>query len=185
MLRRFKEIYFGVLLGAAMWVVDALMHTQLGAELHASHKFWDELVQPHTTTLLFRIVFLLIATLFGWALWRANWRERELRALEDAIIAFHRQLDSPAMRIINHARMLHGRPGVMHDAEARQLASAISDDARVINELALVYMRFSEQVTAGRYLEATETLRRIKVWTNEERIHTNAGADDASRTPAI
>ncbi len=183
MLRRYKEIYFGMLLGAAMWVVDAAMHTQLGVDLHASHNYWLELVQPHATTLLFRIVFVFIATLFGWALWRANWRERELRALEDAIIAFHRQLDSPAMRILNHARMLHGRPGVMHDEAARELAASISDDARVIDELALVYMRFSEQVTAGHYLEATETLRRIEEWTSEKRTGVNAQADAASRTP--
>ncbi|MDQ3258785.1 MAG: hypothetical protein M3R15_33780 [Acidobacteriota bacterium] len=184
MFKRYKEIYFGVLLGAAMWVVDAAMHTQLGAELHASHNFWLELVQPHATTLLFRIVFVFIATLFGWALWRANWRERELRALEDAIITFHRRIDSPAMRILSHARMLHGRPGVMHDEAARELATSISDDARVIDELAQQYMRFSQQVRAGLYREATETLRRIEAWASEGRSGADGQADDAPRTPA-
>lgn len=165
MLKRYKEIIFGVLLGAAMWVVDAAMHIQLGEELHASHGLFGELFQPGATQLLFRSVFLFIAAAFGWALWRSNWRERELRALENAIIAFHRQLDSPAMRIVNHARILHARPGVMHDETARELAESISDDARVINELAIAYMRFSEQVTAGQTSEAIETLRRIEAWT--------------------
>ena len=185
MVKRYKEIFFGLLLGLAKWVVDAAMHTQLGAELHASHNFWLELIQPHAITLMFRVVFVFIATLFGWALWRANWRERELHALEDAIITFHRQLDSPAMRILNHARMLHGRPGVMHDEAARELASSISDDARVIDELAQQYMRFSQQVAAGRYLEATETLRRIEAWPGEGRIAPNAQDDAASRTPVM
>jgi len=174
--RRYKEIYFGGLLGAAMWVVDAAMHTQLGAELHASHNFWLELLQPHATTLLFRLLFLFIATLFGWALWRANWRERELRSLEAAIIAFHRRLDSPAMRILNHARMLMGRPGVIHDEAARELASSISDDARVIDELSLAYVRFSEQVMAGRHAEAVETLRRIETWTGAVASESERGA---------
>lgn len=166
MLRRYKEIFFGLLLGAGAWAVDAAMHTQLGAELHAGSSFWLELTRPHATTLLFRVVFVLIATLFGWALWQANWRERELRALEDAIITFQRRLDSPAMRILNHARMLMGRPGVVHDEAARELASSISDDARVIDELAFAYVRFSEQVMAGRHAEAIETLRRIETWTS-------------------
>lgn len=167
MLKRYKEIIYGLLLGAAMWVVDAAMHVQLSEEAHTSRGLLGELFQPGATQLLFRSVFIVIAVAFGWALWRSNWRERELRALENAVVAFHRRLDNPAMRIVNHARILHGRPGVIHDEAARELAESISDDARVINELAIAYMRFSEQVVAGRTGEAIETLRRIKVWTNE------------------
>ncbi len=168
MLRRYKEIIFGLLLGLAMWIVDAAMHAQLGAQSHAGDGgFLHELFQPGAVVLFFRAVFVFVSLGFGWALWRANWRERELRALENAIITFHRQLDSPAMRILNHARMLMGRFGVVHDDAARELAASISDDARVIDELAQQYMRFSEQVMAGRYAEAIETLRRIEAWTGE------------------
>ncbi len=174
MLKRYKEIIYGVLLGAAMWIVDAAMHVQLGEEVHASHNVFDELFQPGATQLLFRSVFLFIATAFGWALWRSNWRERELRSLENAIVAFHRRLDSPAMRIVNYSRILHGRPGVMHDETAREIAESISDDARVINELAIAYMRFSEQVVAGQTSEAIETLRRIETWTSNTRTSTAA-----------
>ncbi len=172
MLKRYKEIIFGVLLGAAMWLIDAAMHIHLGAEVQASHNLFVELFQPGATQLLFRSVFLFIAVAFGWALWRSNWRERELRALENAIVSFHRQLDSPAMRIVNHSRMLHGRPGVMHDETAREIAESISDDARVINELAIAYMRFSEQVVAGQTSEAIETLRRIETWASDTRTST-------------
>lgn len=168
MLRRYKEIVFGLLLGLAMWIVDAAMHAQLGAELHAgSNDFFHELFQPDAVVLFFRSVFVFLALAFGWALWRANWRERELRALEKAIIAFHRQLDSPAMRIVNHTRMLAGRPGVVHDEAARELAASISDDARIIDELAGQYMNFSRQVMSGRYAEAVDTLHRIEAWTKD------------------
>lgn len=166
MLKRYKEIIYGVLLGAAMWIVDASMHVQLAAEVHSSGSFLEELLHPGATQLLFRSIFLFIATAFGWTLWRSNWRERELRALENAIVAFHRQLDSPAMRIVNYSRILHGRPGVMHDETAREIAESISDDAMVINELAIAYMRFSEQVVAGQTSEAIETLRHIEAWTS-------------------
>jgi hypothetical protein len=85
--------------------------------------------------------------------------------LEDAIIAFHRQLDSPAMRIVSHIRMLQGRPGVTHDEVTMSITEAIGDDARIIDELAKQYLRFSEQVIAGRTREAIETLRAIEAWT--------------------
>ena len=168
MMRRYKEIIFGLLLGFAMWVVDAAMHVQLGADVHSRGSFFDELLRPGATQLVFRSVFLLIATLFGWSLWRSNWRERELRALENAIIAFHRQLDSPAMRIVNHMRMLQGHPAITRDEVARSVVEAIGEDARAIDQLAQQYIRFSEQVMAGRTSEAIETLRAIEAWSGSK-----------------
>ena len=164
-LRRYKEILYGFGLGLAMWAVDAAMHARLGAQVDSSG-FVNELLRPGSTQLLFRAFYVAIATALGWALWRSNWHERELRALEDAIIAFHRQLDSPAMRIVSHIRMLQGRPGVTRDEIAMSVAEAIGDDARIIDELARQYLRFSEQVMAGRTRDAIETLRSIEAWTS-------------------
>ena len=164
-LRRYKEIIYGLGLGLAMWVMDAAMHARLGAQIDSSG-FINELLRPGPTQLVFRGSYIVIATALGWALWRSNWHERELRALEDAIIAFHRQLDSPAMRIVSHIRMLQGRPGVTRDDVAMGIAEAIGDDARIIDELAKQYLRFSEQVMAGRTSEAIETLRSIEAWTS-------------------
>jgi hypothetical protein len=180
MLRRYKEIIGGFGLGLTMWFVDALMHVQIGADVHASESFAGELLQPGFTQLIFRSAFLCIGTCFGWALWRANWRERELRALEDAVVAFHRQLDSPAMRIVNHVRMLQGRAGVTRDEVAREVVEAIGEDARSIDALAQQYMRFSEQVMAGRTHEAIETLRAIEAWTGNHPQATAASIPPAS-----
>lgn len=105
----------------------------------------------------------------GWSLWRSNWRERELRALESAIIAFHRQLDSPAMRILSHVRMLQGRSGITRDEFAKGVIEAIGEDARTIDGLAQQYMQFSEQAIAGRTSEAIETLYSIEAWANNRR----------------
>ncbi len=168
MIRRYKEIIFGIILGIAMWIVDAAMHVQLATEDHTSGSFIEELLQPGATQLIFRSVFLFIAVAFGWALWHSNWRERELRALEDAIVAFHRQLDSPTMRIVSHIRMLQGRPGVTRDEVAASVAEAIGDDARIIDHLSQQYLHFSEQVLAGRTVEAVETLRAIEDWTKRQ-----------------
>ena len=164
-LRRYKEIIYGLGLGLAMWVLDAAMHARLGAAIDSSG-FVNELLRPGPTQIIFRASFIIIATGLGWALWRSNWHERELRALEDAIVAFHRQLDSPAMRIVSNIRMLQGRPGVACDEVARSIAETIGGDARIIDELAKQYLSFSEQVMAGRTSDAIETLRSIEAWTS-------------------
>ncbi len=168
MLKRYKEIIYGVLLGFAMWVVDAVMHAQLAADGHGPGSVVGELLRPGATELTFRVLFLVIATAFGWALWRANWRERELQALERVVVAFHRRLDGPAMRLVSHARMLQGRAGVARDEVAAELAASIGEDARIIDELAREYLRFSEQVRAGSIVEAVETLRRTEVWARDK-----------------
>lgn len=169
MLKRYKEIIYGLMIGLAMWVVDAAMHAQLGADVHSSGSFVDELFRPGATQLVFRSVFLFVGVAFGWALWRSNWRERELRALEDAVVAFHRKLDSPAMRIVSHIRMLQGRPGVMRDDVAASVVESISEDAHLIDGLAQQYLHFSEQVLQGRTVEAVQTLRAIEAWADEQR----------------
>jgi hypothetical protein len=94
-------------------------------------------------------------------LWRSNWRERELRALEDAIIAFNCQLGIPAVRILSHIRMLRGCSDVTRDEVAMSLAQAINDDAHTVEHLAQQYTCFSEHVMAGRTSEAIETMRSI------------------------
>ena len=166
MFRRYKEIGYGLLVGLTMWVVDAAMHAQLGEEIHSSGSFLHELLSPGATQFIFRAVFLIIAVAFGWALWRSNWRERELRALEDAIIGFHRRLDSPAMRIVSHVRMLQGRSGgaARWSELERSVLEAIGDDARTIDQLAQQYIKFSELVMAGRTGDAITALRAIETW---------------------
>lgn len=162
-IKRYKEIIFGILLGMTMWVVDAAMHTQLGSEIH-SQGFVAELIHAGPTQLIFRGFYLVIATAFGWFLWRSNWRERELRALEDAIIAFHRQLDSSAVRILSQSKILQGYQCVALDEAVMRTAQSIREDARLIDELARQYLRFSEHITAGKTSEAIETLHSIESW---------------------
>lgn len=160
MFKRYKEILFGVLLGVAMWLVDAAMHATLGAEIH-SEGFFAELLAPHLTTLLFRSVYFILAVAFGVFLWRMNWRERRFRALEKAVINFQHQLDAPALRILTSIRQLQNRNAVRLDEIAAELAENINADAGLIDELAKKHLRFSEQVRAGQTDEAVETLQSI------------------------
>lgn len=164
----YKEILFGFALGAAMWLIDAVMHVELGAEVHAE-SLWTEIFAPHPTALIFRGFYLVIALAFGIFLWRTNWRERQLRALEQAVVAFQRQLDAPALRILGAVRGLQNRNSVRLDEIAGQLTSEISTDAGLIDELAKKYLEFSRLVQEGDTARAIETLNSIEAWLAERK----------------
>ena len=165
----YKEIWFGVGLGATMWLVDAVMHVELGADVHAE-SLWAEIFAPHPTALIFRFFYLVIAVAFGVFLWRTNWRERQLRALEQAVVAFQRQLDAPALRILGAVRGLQNRNSIRLDDTAERLAAEINMDAGLIDELAKKYFEFSRLVQAGDTAQAIETLNSIESWLAERKI---------------
>ena len=159
--KSYKEIWFGVGLGAVAWLVDAVMHVELGADIHAE-SLWAEIFAPHPTALIFRVFYLVIAVAFGVFLWRTNWRERQLRALEQAVIAFQRQLDAPALRILSAVRDLQNRNSIRLDDTAERLAAEINMDAGLIDELAKKYLEFSRFVQTGETARAIETLNSIE-----------------------
>ncbi|MGI8787727.1 MAG: hypothetical protein ACR2HG_08215 [Pyrinomonadaceae bacterium] len=168
-LKCYKEIWFGFGLGLFAWLVDAVMHVELGAEVHAE-SLSREIFAPHPTTLIFRFLYLVVAVAFGVFLWRANWRERQLRALEQAVIAFQRQLDAPALRLLGSVGQLQNRNSVRLDETAGRLAAEITTDANLIDELAKKYLEFSRLVQVGETARAIETLNSIESWLNERKI---------------
>lgn len=167
--KSFKEIWFGFGLGIAAWLVDAVMHVELGADVHAGG-LWSEIFAPHPTALVFRGFYLVIAVAFGVFLWRTNWRERQLRALEQAVIAFQRQLDAPALRILATIRTLQNRNSVRLDNTAKDLMADINVDAVLIDELAKKYFEFGRLVQEGQTARAIETLQSIESWLMERKI---------------
>lgn len=165
----YKEIWFGIGLGVIAWIVDAVMHVELGAEVHAG-TLWAEIFAPHPTALIFRVFYFVVAVAFGAFLWRTNWRERQLQAFEQAVIAFQRQLDAPSLRILGAVRQLQNRNAVRLDETAGQLASEINSDAALIDELAKKYLEFSRLVQAGETARAIETLNSIESWLSERKF---------------
>jgi hypothetical protein len=164
----YKEIWFGLGLGAVAWLIDAIMHVELGESVH-SEGLLSEIFAPHPTALIFRVFYLVITLAFGVFLWRMNWRERQLRALEQAVVAFQRQLDAPALRILAAVRGLQNRNSVRLDDTAERLAVEIGTDAGLIDELAKKYLEFSRLVQAGDTARAIETLNSIESWLAERK----------------
>ena len=164
----YKEIFFGIALGAFAWLLDAVMHVELGADVHAG-SLAQEVFAPHSTTLVFRAFFVVVAIAFGIFLWRANWRERQLRALEEVVVSFQRQLDAPALRILVALRSLRNRNSVLLDETAKDLVHELGADAKAIDELAREYLEFARLVRRGETARAIELLRSLEEITRLDR----------------
>lgn len=142
MLKRYKEIFFGLLLGLAMWGADALMHTMMpmpgkGHQL----TFMEELFFPDGPQLLTRLLFLGFAFFLGWLLWRSNQRERAVRDLERRMAVFHEQVINPASSILEECSALLRSEGLRE--ESVELVKEIRQHAREIDDFAKDFPRRS------------------------------------------
>ena len=139
MISRYKEIFFGLLLGLAMWMADALMHTMMSAAsqghrpaLPALPALVEELLFPEGTALIFRLLYAGCALCAGWLLWRSNRRERAALEMDWRLANVHERMIYQAAFISNGSELLL-RGG---ELTGQGLASAkeIGNHARLIEE---------------------------------------------------
>ena len=131
MLNRYKEIFYGLLIGFAAWVIDAVMHAQ-----EEGGSFWNELVHVHGGTLLYRSFFLAFGLALGWVLWTRSRREREFRRLAEIYERFHREVADPAFLIHAKCEELLWLNDSELPAKARESVRFVYDKVRSIESLA-------------------------------------------------
>ena len=86
------------------------------------------------------------------------------------MIAFQRQLDAPALRILAAIRALQNRNSIKLDETADKLAAEINFDAHLIDELSKKYLEFSRLVQEGKRAEAIEILNAIEIKLGENQL---------------
>lgn len=131
MLNRYKEIFYGLLIGFAAWVIDAVMHAQ-----EEGGSFWGELVHVHGRTLFYRSFFLAFGLALGWLLWTRSRREREFRRLAEIYERFHREVADPAFLIHAKCEELLWLDNSELPAKARESVRFVYDKVRSIESLA-------------------------------------------------
>ena len=98
MLQRYREIFYGLLLGLGAWIIDVVMHSQT-----EGGGFWAELIRLEGATLFYRLLFVAFGFALGWSLWQKSKRERDFRQLAEILNRFHREIGEPAFLI--HAKL--------------------------------------------------------------------------------
>jgi len=87
MLKKYKEIFFGLAFGIVANVLD----TGVDA-LSNGNSLGDEVVE-RPAVMLYRAVFILLGLAFGWLLWKANRRERQYRQLTETLDRIQRECE--------------------------------------------------------------------------------------------
>src|SRR2546422_2365157 len=101
MISRYREVFFGLLIGLAAGVIDVIMHARM-----QDRSFAEELMQPHIEMLFYRILFLALGVALGLLLWKKNQRERESRHFAEALDKLGREITAPAIIIHTQAQLL-------------------------------------------------------------------------------
>ena len=97
MLRRYKEIFYGLIFGLGAACIDTFVDASM------QHKaFWDF----DLGMLLYRAVFVLFGFILGWLLWRNNQSEREFRSLIEKVQKLQSNIGPPTVIIHAQAQLL-------------------------------------------------------------------------------
>ena len=145
MIKRYKEIFFGLLLGLAMWVADAQMHAMMPANsANAQASLVEEIFSPDDLPLTIRTLYVSFALLVGWLLWRSNQQERIANTPVRQEEIFYCQISYPAT-LISEAAMKLLRGGEWNP-ERVEAFNRINHHARQIENSRNTLPRYSDTI---------------------------------------
>ena len=118
MLKRHREIFYGLLFGFGAAIIDMFIDSQTQGK-----SFWD--VSLIMTS--YRLCFVVFGFVLGWLLWRRNESERRFRLLQERLEKLRNEIGAPITMIHAQTQLLLGGP-------ARQLPPDIESVIRNIYE---------------------------------------------------
>jgi|SRR6516162_8976529 hypothetical protein len=127
MLRRYKEIFYGLIFGLGAACIDTLV------DASTQHRaFWDF----GLGMLLYRAVFVLFGLLLGWLLWRNNQNERESRSLIETVQKIQVNIGPPSVIIHAQTQFLLTKSGVALSPEIEGIVRSIHDQSMKLQSIA-------------------------------------------------
>lgn len=117
MLRRHREIFYGLLFGFGAAVIDTFIDSKTQGT-----PFWDFSVGMT----LYRFCFVIFGFVVGWLLWRKNESERGVRLLQDQLQRIQKEISAPIAMIHAETQLLLGG--------SRQLSTEVQSVIRIIYE---------------------------------------------------
>lgn len=130
----YKEIWYGVAMGASIWMLDSAMHASLHRQFNWSG-FAKEIIATDSAQLLFRTLFVIVSTAFGISMWRSNQRKFRIQDLNDAFDSLYRRIANPLVLIVGYSQMLSLKEGWPVARGTVEIVDEIQFNARRINEV--------------------------------------------------
>lgn len=131
MLNRYKEIFYGLLLGLGACGIDVVMHSRM-----EERGLWDEAFRFDVMPFLYRLLFIVFGLALGFLMWTRSSREREFRRLAEIYERFHREVADPAFLIHAKCEELLWLNEAELPAKARESVRFVYDKVRTIESLA-------------------------------------------------
>ena len=131
MLRRYKEVFYGLLFGLGASVIDVFMHASMEQQ-----GFWMELIRPQPVMVAYRVFFIIFGLALGWLLWRKNRVERDFRSLAETVERFQTGIRQPAYLIHAKLQLVLMREDLQLPAEAEEMVRYAYEKSREIGDLA-------------------------------------------------
>ncbi len=127
MLRRYKEIFYGLLFGLGAACIDTLVDA--GTQHRA---FWDF----GLGMLLYRAVFVLFGFTLGWLLWRNNQSEREFRSMIETVQKLQANIGPPTVIIHAQTQLLLTQSGAPLPPEIEGIVKSIHEQSMKLQSIA-------------------------------------------------
>ena len=126
MLRRYKEIFYGLIFGLGAACIDTFV------DASTQHRpFWDF----GLGMLLYRAVFVLFGFLLGWLLWRNNQSEREFRSLITAVQNLQANIGPPSVLIHAQTQLLLTKSGTALPPEMEAIVRSIHEQSMKLQSI--------------------------------------------------
>jgi hypothetical protein len=117
-LRRHREIFYGLLFGFGAAVIDTFIDSKT-----QGMPFWDFSVGMT----LYRFCFVIFGLVMGWLLWRKNESERGVRLLQDQLQTLQKEIGAPIT-------MIHAETQLLLGGSRLQLSPEVQSVIRIIYE---------------------------------------------------
>lgn len=127
MLRRYKEIFYGLIFGLGAACIDTFV------DASTQHRaFWDF----GLGMLLYRALFVFFGFTLGWLLWRNNQSEREFRSLIAAVQKLQANIGPPTVIIHAQTQLLLTKSGATLPPQIEEIVRSIHEQSMKLQSLA-------------------------------------------------
>jgi hypothetical protein len=125
-LRRHREIFYGLLFGFGAAVIDTFIDSKTQGT-----PFWDFSVGMT----LYRFCFVIFGFVMGWLLWRKNESERGARLLQDQLQALQKEIGAPITMIHAEAQLLLGGSKLQLSPEVQSVIRIIYEQSQKLQSI--------------------------------------------------
>ena len=126
MLRRHREIFYGLLFGFGAAAIDMWIDAQTQGK-----SFWD----VSLAMTLYRLCFVILGFVLGWLLWRKNESERGARLLQDQMQRLQQEIGAPATVIHAQTQLLLVGSGTQLSPEVQSVIRTIYEQSQKLQSI--------------------------------------------------